>query len=105
MSWWKVNCGFKVNKMKQYSHHDHTERQYEQQDGNHGLFSNKPKTLGSQLSLTDAPGHLPMWLHIIRSTFGSRALLAELTASMRLRRTTRLVQRTGGTSSPPHPIK
>jgi hypothetical protein len=69
MSWWKVNCGFKVNKMKQYSHHDHTERQYKQQDGNHGLFSNKPKNLGSQLSLTDAPGHLPMWLHIIRSTF------------------------------------
>jgi hypothetical protein len=37
MSWWKVNGGFKVDKMKQYSHHDHTERQYKQQDGNHDL--------------------------------------------------------------------
>jgi len=37
MSGWKVNCGFKVNKMKQYSHGDGTERQCKQQDGNHGL--------------------------------------------------------------------
>jgi hypothetical protein len=41
MSWWKVNRGFKVNNMKQYSHRDHTERDCKQQDGNHGYLSGK----------------------------------------------------------------
>ena len=51
----KVNCGFKVNKMKQYSHGDRTERQCKQQDGNHGLSFRQSLEI---LALTEALGHI-----------------------------------------------
>ena len=55
MSGWKINCAFKVNKMKKYSNGDRTERQGKQQDGNHGLSFQQDLEI---LALTEAPGHI-----------------------------------------------
>ena len=68
MSGWKVNCGFKVNKMKQYSHRDHTERRCKQQDGNHGLSFRQSLKI---LALTELLGHTFLYdFTIIRSSCG-----------------------------------